>query len=99
MTGPCQLTPLAQADIESIWDFTAAQWNAAQAEIYVRRLWQDIESVTANPELGRDCSEVRPGYQKYPSGSHLLYYRRTAMGVEIVRILHKGMDHPPQLDW
>ena len=45
------------------------------------------------PLLGRECSEVRRGYRKYASGSHVLFYRPTTDGIDVVRILHERMDY------
>jgi len=50
-------------------------------------------SVADNPSLGRECAEVRPDYRKYPSGSHVLFYRLTDDGIDVVRILHERMDY------
>jgi toxin ParE1/3/4 len=36
---------------------------------------------------------VRPDYRKYPSGSHVLFYRLTDDGIDVVRILHERMDY------
>jgi toxin ParE1/3/4 len=36
---------------------------------------------------------VRRGYRQYPSGSHVLFYRFTADGIDVVRILHERMDY------
>jgi plasmid stabilization system protein ParE len=45
-------------------------------------------------ELGKPCDEIRPGYRKFPQGSHLIFYRNGSDGViEIIRILHGSMDH------
>jgi len=92
MTGRYVLSPLAQRDLDEIWNYTAQRWSIDQAEIYTRQLGQDIETVAAQPEIGRACPEVRAGYYKYPSGSHVLFYRRIEGGVDIVRILHARMD-------
>jgi toxin ParE1/3/4 len=42
--------------------------------------------------MGQDCSDIRAGYWKIPCGSHVLFYRLTAEGVDVVRILHERMD-------
>jgi toxin ParE1/3/4 len=86
------LSRRAQADLDAIWDHTESQWGLQQAERYIRQIWQDIDTVAAEPMLGRDCSEVRAGYRKYRSGSHLLFYRVTTGGIDVVRILHERMD-------
>lgn len=93
MTGGFVLRPRAQSDLDEIWDYTADNWGLDQAETYTRQLWNDITTVAAHPTLGRECSEVRQGYRKHPSGSHVLFYRSAPDGIEIVRILHKRMDY------
>jgi len=92
MTGRFILSPRAQRDLDEIWDYTAKRWSVDQAEIYTHQLWQDIAAIATQPTIGRACSEVRDGYYRYPSGSHLLFYRRIDGGVDIVRILHERMD-------
>ncbi|HKM63956.1 MAG TPA: type II toxin-antitoxin system RelE/ParE family toxin, partial [Acidisphaera sp.] len=55
-------------------------------------LRERIQAVAAQPGLGRPCPEVRPGYYRCAAGSHVVFYRRTDAGIEIVRILHGRMD-------
>jgi toxin ParE1/3/4 len=86
------LSPRAQSDIEDIWDYTAGHWNARQAEIYIRQIHHAIETVAAEPKLGRSCDDIRKGYRKYPAGSHVLFFRMTADGIDVVRVLHNRMD-------
>ena len=86
------LSPRAQADIEEIWGYTVEHWNVDQAEVYLRKIKAAIEAVADEPRLGRPCDNVRTGYRKYPAGSHLLFYRLTPDGIDIVRILHQRMD-------
>jgi toxin ParE1/3/4 len=93
MTGGFVLKPRAQSDLDEIWDYTAGKWGVDQAETYTRQLWDDIITVAARPTLGRECPEVRQDYRKYASGSHVLFYRSAADGIEIVRILHKRMNY------
>ena len=87
------LTPRARADLDENWDYTAEQWGLDQAEKYVRQLWSDIAAIADRPTLGRECADVRPGYRKYPSGSHGLFYRLSKSRLDVVRILHERMDH------
>jgi toxin ParE1/3/4 len=92
MIGRHVLTLRALRDLETIWDDTAERWGHHQAEDYIRQLWRHIELVAARPDLGRSCPEIRTGYSKFPSGSHVLFYRRSPDGIVIVRILHERMD-------
>jgi toxin ParE1/3/4 len=86
------VSPRAQADLDDIWDYTVQQWGVRQAEIYVRLVKTAVESVAADPKVGRNCDDVRPGYRRYPVGSHVMFYRVTATAVVVVRILHRRMD-------
>jgi toxin ParE1/3/4 len=54
--------------------------------------------VAADPHRGRCCDEIRPGYRKYPAGSHVLFYRLLPDGIDIVRILHRRMDFERHLE-
>ena len=92
MTRRVTLSPRAQADLDAIWDYTAAAWNADQAEQYMRQLWQHIQMITENPSIGLARSDIRAEYYCYPSGTHVLFYRLVDGGVDIVRILHQRMD-------
>jgi len=93
MKGRFVLKPRAHADLDEIWDYTADRWGLEQAETYIRRLWKDIQTVADKPSLGQECAVVRPGYRKYPSGSHVLFYRLADDGIDVVRILHERIDY------
>ena len=96
MTG-YRLTPAAQRDLSSIWDFTQERWDAAQAETYLSEIRAAIERIADNPGRGRACDEIREGYRRYSTGSHLLFYVESTYGVDVIRILHQRMDPPRHL--
>lgn len=87
-----RLTPAAQRDLSSIWDFTEERWGIPQAETYIAEIRAAIERVADDPRRGRACDEIRIGYRRYGIGSHLLFYVESAEGVDVVRILHQRMD-------
>ena len=86
------LSPRAKADIDEIWDYTVAHWNLEQAETYIRWIQAAIEVIAAEPETGRSCEAVRAGYRKHSVGSHIIFFRLTRGGIDVVRILHGRMD-------
>ena len=92
MTGRYLISPRARGDLDEIWAHTVKHWGLDQAEDHVRQIGQHIEFVAAQPTLGRACPEVRAGYYKYPSGSHVVFYRLIAGGIDVARILHERMD-------
>lgn len=87
-----RLTPAAQRDLSSIWDFTEERWDIRPAEAYIAEIRAAIERVADDPRRGRTCDEIRKGYRRYGIGSHLLFYVESAEGVDVVRILHQRID-------
>jgi len=95
------LSPAARVDFERIWDHTHDHWGIHQAEQYLRELEHAIGRVAANPRIGRECDEIRPGYRKLAAGSHMLFYRVIADDagdvIDVARVLHQRVDvdrHP-----
>lgn len=88
----CVFSPDAQADIDRIWEATLDKWGVDQAENYMRVLQSATLTMGENPEVGRDCSEIRERYRKYPVGSHVMFYKIGIDKIDIVRILHQHMD-------
>lgn len=86
------LSPRAQDDVDQIWDYTVALWGVAQAKRYVDNIRGAIERVAADPRRGRPCPEIKAGYARCDVGSHVVFYRTRADGIEVVRILHRRMD-------
>ncbi|MSP77141.1 MAG: type II toxin-antitoxin system RelE/ParE family toxin [Rhodospirillaceae bacterium] len=86
------LSPRAQADIDEIWNYTVERWGVEQAELYVRQLGSAVEAIAQDPKRGRPCDEIRKGYRRYPSGSHVVFYRVMTKEVIVVRVLHQRMD-------
>ncbi len=86
------LRPKARADLEDIWHFTFEHWGEEQADHYIHDLDNAFQALAAMPEKGRPCDDIREGYRRHTVGKHLIFYRQTVKGIEIVRILHQRMD-------
>ena len=86
------LSPKAKSDLSDIWDYSLAEWGIEQAEKYLRDLWTAMQQQARDPSTSVDISDVRKGYRKFSSGSHVIFFRRTPAGIEVVRILHRQMD-------
>ena len=92
-----RLTPLAVEDLQGIWRFGAERWGLAKTELYGEKILDAFEFIAENPHAGYSVGHIREGYQRLVVGSHLIFYRVVADGVEIVRILHQRMDVDQQL--
>ncbi|MBM3554666.1 MAG: type II toxin-antitoxin system RelE/ParE family toxin [Alphaproteobacteria bacterium] len=86
-----RLTPRAVADLEEIWLYTFKTWSAEQADSYHNAIVDAFEDLARGRLVGRPA-DVRDGYFKVPVGSHMVFYRLTAAGLIVVRVLHKRMD-------
>ncbi|MDE2444838.1 MAG: type II toxin-antitoxin system RelE/ParE family toxin [Alphaproteobacteria bacterium] len=87
-----RLSPRARADLDGIWTYSVQTWNLDQCEAYLRSLDGTMKLLCEQPALGTDISDIRGGYRKFPTGSHLLIYKFNSDHLEIIRILHKSSD-------
>lgn len=65
------LTNKAKADLKEIARYTQVQWDREQRNKYLAMLDLCFQQLAANPFKGTDCSEIRSGYRKMSTGSHL----------------------------
>ena len=87
------LTNLAKNDLRTIAKFTEQKWTKNQRNIYIKQFDETFKTLAKNPEIGKHCAFIKEGYQKFPQGNHVIFYRKVPSGnVEIIRILHKKMD-------
>ncbi|GHD06408.1 type II toxin-antitoxin system RelE/ParE family toxin [Zhihengliuella salsuginis] len=87
-----RLSPAAQADLSKIWDYTEEQWDARQAETYIRDLQTALERIAVEPSLARPADEIRAGYLRYAIGSHLIFFLEQVDHIDVIRVLHQKMD-------
>lgn len=86
-----RLSPLAEADLEDIWSYTAERWSPAQAEIYHDVIIAALEALARGLRRGRQVP-FRPGYLKLAVGAHLVFDRETETNIDVIRLLHQRMD-------
>ncbi|MET3613548.1 toxin ParE1/3/4 [Rhizobium aquaticum] len=84
-------SPAAELDLANIWDYSAANWGPDQADRYTDEIEDACRQLAAGEKRGRPV-DVRTGYLKYVTGSHMLYFRDHVGYVEVIRILHQHQD-------
>ena len=89
--GRFRVSRAARQDLLRIGRFTERRWGKAKRNHYLGRLDEAFALISENDSIGKICDEISAGYRKFPEGSHVIYYRVTDI-VEIIRILHEGMD-------
>lgn len=81
----------AEADMDTIWDYSAEHWGPDQADRYIDEI-RDACLALADERLQGRPVEVRDGYLRRSTGSHVIYYRDHGDRLDIIRILHNRMD-------
>lgn len=93
-----ELTEPAQADIESIAEYTASKWGFDQAGAYLDLLIERFIALALQPEIGIAHFEFGEAVRAFPAGSHIIYYQQTDFGVLVLRVLHQRQDPFRQFD-
>ncbi len=86
------LRPRAESDLEEIWRYSLEHWGETRAERYLNDLRKTLEHAAETPSAGRRVKIGQRVFRTRRSGSHLVFYRETARGIEVLRILHMRMD-------
>jgi toxin ParE1/3/4 len=88
-----KLTRRAESDLRDIAKFTEHRWGRKQRNIYIKQFDDTFHALSDTPEIGKNCGHIKPHYQKFPQGSHIIFYRTLSKNnIQIIRILHKYMD-------
>lgn len=87
-----RLTPAAEGDLEAIWSYTARQWGLDQANRYIDILTSAFAQLAERPKKAPACGTIRPGYRRCSVERHMIYFRITAYGIAIIRVLHDRME-------
>ena len=89
--GELRIGPRAYEDLIEIWSYIADD-SVTNADAFIDRLYETMESLGRNPGAGRQRQELAPGIQSFPFGRYLIFYRALTNSVEIVRVLHGARD-------
>lgn len=86
-----RLGPGAESDLRDIWLYTYRNWSQQQADRYHREIVATIVALAVGAKQGRTV-DIRHGYLKYPTGTHVIYYLDRGDRLDIIRVLHARMD-------
>ncbi len=88
------ITPKARADLRDISRYTDKKWGRQQRFNYIKQLKDRFSYLANQPQMGRKRDEIIGSPYSYHEGRHVIFYRTTAEGIEIIRVLHDSMDFP-----
>lgn len=86
------LSAIAQQDIISIRDYTMNTWGQEQVSKYLSQLEERFEWLIKNPLLGKKRDDVKEGYRSFQEGRHVIFYRISEVGIEVIGIPHQSED-------
>lgn len=93
-----ELTPKAEEDLETIWNYSFRQFGVAQADEYIGRL-AAIFDVLATHEIGTQRPELGENICSLPVEKHMIYFISSYSAVTIIRILSQSQDTSRHKPW
>jgi toxin ParE1/3/4 len=88
------LTTDARNDLRKILSFTKRTWGLEQAALYRQLLFERLDLLLTNPQLGRERDDIAPGARSIPVQEHLAYYEIPPNRIVVLRILHPRRQFP-----
>jgi toxin ParE1/3/4 len=86
-----QISIEAEAEIDSIAEYTKATWGERQTEAYLTKLESGFELLAHSPLIGRSCDSIHPELRRFEIEKHVVFYVPVEFGILIVRVLHQRM--------
>lgn len=88
-----RLSEAADSDLRKIAEETLERWGKDQRDGYLTEMFDAFERLAETPDIAMQLDGVRKGYRKFPQGSHIIFFRKSAIhNIEIIRVLHKRID-------
>ena len=69
-----RLTPVAERDLEGIWQYTCRQWGIDQAHRYTDKLTAVFAELADAPKLAPACDHIRSGYRRRSVERHVIHF-------------------------
>ena len=86
--------PQADLDLDSIWNFIAAD-DIQAAERQIDRIGKIFQMLVENPLAGRERPELRKNLRSFPVGSYVVFYIPVSDGIEVARVMNSRQDIDP----
>lgn len=88
-----RVSPQALSDLEDIYYYIAVENESPlNAKRFIGRLYTQFHFLAQNPKVGRLKDKIRPGFMVWSEGKYYIFYRITADGVDIVRVINSHRD-------
>ena len=88
----------AEQDLLEIWLYTFNEWGQQQADVYLDDLSAAMALLAEQPLACRERLEFNPPVRIHHHAHHLLVYLVHDDGINVVRVLHEGMELDSHLE-
>ncbi|MDK9584733.1 type II toxin-antitoxin system RelE/ParE family toxin [Lelliottia wanjuensis] len=87
-----KLSNLAADDFGAVYEYTWRKFGPGQADKYTDELDLFLRLLSANPQMGRDCSNIIEGVRRHDHRHHSVFYQPSDDSIFVIRILHQQMN-------
>jgi toxin ParE1/3/4 len=92
MQNKFKLSVKARAEIKKIFRYSFQQFGENQAVKYKADLDECFQLLADNPNMGRECNDIRDGYFRHEHESHIIFYTQRSNYIFITAIIHDRMN-------
>ena len=85
------IRPEADYDLDSIWSYIAADSPRA-ADAMIDRITEAFDMLLTVPQAGRIRREFGKELRSFPVDSYMIFYKATAEGIEVTRVMSGRQD-------
>jgi toxin ParE1/3/4 len=82
----------SEEDLLSIWRYGADEWSPIAADDHLRDIETTSRMLLEVPNLGKSRDELLRGVRSITADPHIIYYRISTQGIEVLRVLHQRED-------
>lgn len=86
------IAPAAKVDLTEIYQFGLRHWGKAQSDNYLELIKEQFWTLTDQPLMGLERTELLADTRSLAIQSHIVFYRVIANRIEIIRVLHGRQD-------
>ncbi|MCY7345287.1 MAG: type II toxin-antitoxin system RelE/ParE family toxin [Pyrinomonadaceae bacterium] len=86
-----EIAERALSDLEEIW-VHFPETNEKTADKILRQITEKFPKLLNFPEMGKERNDLLVGLRSFPTGKFIIFYQKTDLGIEIVRVFHSSRD-------
>lgn len=85
------ITDNAAADLANLWDSHIERGGTeANADRLIGNLFENFQGLADFPDIGTPRDYLPAGYLAFPHRGHMIFYRKSVEGVDILQVLYGG---------